>query len=126
MAKWKPTAEQAKFIRHHAQRATGLKRVKLEPGMRVGLVNGDQVLSYNEWHLIDSTVPTDLWSTGEWSDFMAGIELDSVGRAEVDFYVYEVTNYGNEMQDNVCVNYDHTTKELAVNIIGYARNTMKS
>lgn len=113
MAKWKPTAAQAAFVRKYAKDTTGCGRIKIEPGERVAFDGKDWIYSLNEYMLTDCE-ESDLSETLEWSDFLKGVELDADGKAEIDFYVYSVSQYEQNLITNVGCHYCATSGEFYV------------
>lgn len=88
---YKITQQEADIIRSVAQKASGHRSVKLEPGSRINVNN----------HLIDEVnialisddpdwADTDLFDHVPWAEFRKGLKLTEDGRGIVDIYVYEV------------------------------------
>jgi hypothetical protein len=105
---WKFTSDEKKQIRQAALKATGLKRVSLQPGQRVSLVNQEHATSNNLLMVDDDPTfifnKSDLWSAEDWKWTCKGVELTADGRAFLDIYVYSVGEYG-ELQLNIGVYY---------------------
>jgi hypothetical protein len=104
--KWKPTPQEMRWIRRAAEISAGRARVRIEPGTRFN-INGDSRVSHMNIALLSDDPDwndTDLSETVPWAWFRKGVELTSDGRAIVDFYVYEVTDWG-DLRTNVTVYY---------------------
>lgn len=121
---WKPTREQLAFIRKYALDCTCERRVKIEPGIRVGIVDGEHETHMNEYRFQYAEGETDLWSLARWDEFKKGVEIweDCV---EVDFYVYSVGGDWQSLITNVGVHYDSTTQEMYVFGTGTSRKYFK-
>ena len=102
---WKFNSDEKRMIRQAALQASGCKRVRLEPGERVSLIDGVSV-SVNAL-LVDDNYPmnSDLWCQTEWLYVCkTGVKLTHDGRAFVDIYVYSVGEDG-ELECNIGVYY---------------------
>ena len=103
----KPTAADCQIIRKCAQRSSGHKRIKLEPGIRHNTekdgiarsINIARVSDHPDWN------DTDLWSTTDWQEFRKGVDLTDDGRGIFDFYVYSL-GYHGELETNVVAYYE--------------------
>lgn len=99
----KPTADELRIIRAYAEKAAGLSKVRLEPGIRVNINDNNVERSINVL-LVTKDDPlnwgdTDLWSTANWNEFKKGFPSKD-GEAIVDFYVYGL-GYSGQLECNV-------------------------
>lgn len=108
--RFKPTPAQCSIIRKCAQRSSGHKGVKLEPGIRHNTekdgvphsINIAEVSDHPDWN------DTDLWSTTDWKVFRERATLTDDGRGIFDFYVYSLGHHG-ELETNVVAYYEGGT-----------------
>lgn len=96
------TQADADAIRNVAIRASGCRRIALEPGSRVN--TSDHGRGYNVNIRLVSDEPdwndTDLHDYISWAEFRKGFDLTDDGRGLVDFYVYSLGHDG-ELITNV-------------------------
>lgn len=86
---WKPTAEDCLNIRNHAKDYANSGWVKLELGLRCKLRDDSVPYSPNIM-LVGGFEESDLADFISWADFRKnGVELNTCGNAELDFYVYD-------------------------------------
>lgn len=114
---WKPTAQECKLIRlcGAIENSDGFAvgGITLEPGVRYIIGQGCEHDSMNELVLREVMVDgeqTDLAHCLTWADFRKGVELDSNGAAQVDFYIRpksSLISKGDSLLGNVIAHYEN-------------------
>jgi hypothetical protein len=91
---WKPSPQDMRMIRFKAAQAANLKPTQIGFGVGMRVSEDGTTTSYNDLLL---SQPADLWDNGTTITELKqeGVELNSIGEAEVDFYVYQKENFGD-------------------------------